>query len=384
MKTLIILSFLFSFFSYAEDRPSKGRMECALTSSEYKKNLPSGMVDVWCATTGLRLGKMDYDILHAMIVATFYDKRMDRRMFAIDQLEKYECGSPEHCKEFHYLLDWGIKSGHPRRYSESLAERAENLRNKVRPVLFVREIKILKEGKPSDMFEASSSGGNFYIMKIKDVHGEITFNALKGNLDQDCLNVIVKANRDQDDGEAEETPKFHFDDNLICESSNQISSWKQQFKKSSTLKGQMKILGKIFHSVQDFYSHSNYLEETIKNNMLKKTDVLNVLKVDELDCREVSEKYFTSNNHNETLSSTLNSKNLVPLTHLKDSESHLYWNKDFDPDYDFRLASIYSRSSFKEFEGRNYFKIIYGAQVAHTKAIFESLREFMHKTGSCK
>lgn len=111
------------------NKPSKYRQECALTSSEYKKRLPSSITTVWCARDNRKdFGEMGPDVIHAMIVAAFYEKHMDKRVAAMNMLEKYNCANKEECEEFHHLLDWGIKSGHPAMYSKSLASRADVLR----------------------------------------------------------------------------------------------------------------------------------------------------------------------------------------------------------------------------------------------------------------
>jgi len=133
MKTITILLVLFAvLFDAHAEAPSKYRRECALTSKEFKGNLPSNFTDVWCANDKRNdFGAMGSDIVHAMAVAAFYEKRMDRRNSAMNLLEKYDCENLEQCKEFHHLLDWGIKSGHPARYNKDLAARASALREKV-------------------------------------------------------------------------------------------------------------------------------------------------------------------------------------------------------------------------------------------------------------
>lgn len=111
----------------------KFRQECALTSSKFKNNLPSGMVDVWCADDkSADLGAMGPDVVHAMVAAAFYDKRMDRRLAAMNLLETYTCPTAKDCKELLYLLEWGIKSGHPAKYSKDLANRATALREQTK------------------------------------------------------------------------------------------------------------------------------------------------------------------------------------------------------------------------------------------------------------
>lgn len=132
IKSLLTVVIIFiCSYAYSSDQ-SKYRQECALTSQEFKANLPSKFTSVWCANDKRKdFGDMDADVVHAMAVAAFHEKRMDRRIAGLNLLEKYECKDKVQCKEFHYLLDWGIKSGHPARYNKSLATRAEVLREKI-------------------------------------------------------------------------------------------------------------------------------------------------------------------------------------------------------------------------------------------------------------
>ncbi len=120
-------------FKWKADLHSKYRQECAHTSQEFKKNLPDGDVDVWCADGGSRkdFGPMGFDVLHAMAVGTFYEKRLDRRKQALSMLETYECSELRECKEFLYLLDWGIKSSRLHKSNQDLVNTTEKLRSKV-------------------------------------------------------------------------------------------------------------------------------------------------------------------------------------------------------------------------------------------------------------
>lgn len=94
-----------SVFAQASTQ-SKYRQECALTSSSFKGNLPLGFTTVWCANDKRKdFGKMGPDVVHAMAVAAFYEKNLDRRMAALNLLETYECANLAECKEFHNLLD---------------------------------------------------------------------------------------------------------------------------------------------------------------------------------------------------------------------------------------------------------------------------------------
>lgn len=129
---VLILAILILTYNVCANSHSKYRQECALTSNDFKGNLPSNFTTVWCADDKRKdFGEMGPDVIHAITVAAFYEKRMDRRLAAMTMLERYNCADIDQCKEFHHLLDWGIKSGHPARYSQSLANRANALREKV-------------------------------------------------------------------------------------------------------------------------------------------------------------------------------------------------------------------------------------------------------------
>lgn len=131
-KAFVIVVLLMTSLAAYSAEHSKYRRECALISQEFKGNLPSAFTTVWCADDKRAdFGEMGEDVVHAMAVAAFYEKRIDRREAAMNLLEKYECAEKDQCKEFHHLLDWGIKSGHPERYNKPLAVRAHALRDKV-------------------------------------------------------------------------------------------------------------------------------------------------------------------------------------------------------------------------------------------------------------
>lgn len=131
MRFFLSVLFLISTDAFSVEH-SKYRQECALTSKEFKNKLPSSLTSVWCANDKrYDFGEMGQDVVHAMAVAAFYEKHMEKRIAAMNMLKKYECQSVEQCKEFHHLLDWGIKSGHPERYDKNLAKVANVLREKV-------------------------------------------------------------------------------------------------------------------------------------------------------------------------------------------------------------------------------------------------------------
>jgi hypothetical protein len=121
-------------FKWKSDLHTKYRQECALTSKEFVKNLPNGNVDVWCADGGKRkdFGPMAFDVLHAMSVAAFYEKRLDRRKSAFEMLESFDCKNLSECKEFLYLLDWGIKSTQLIAKDQNQIKKAELLRDNVK------------------------------------------------------------------------------------------------------------------------------------------------------------------------------------------------------------------------------------------------------------
>lgn len=113
-------------------QPSKYRQECALTSKTFKNNLPNESVDVWCADDRRKdFGEMGPDVVHAMVVALFYERRLDRRLSAMNMLEKYDCSTREDCIELNRLLDWGRKSSHIEKLNQDLSFRVKKLQDNV-------------------------------------------------------------------------------------------------------------------------------------------------------------------------------------------------------------------------------------------------------------
>ena len=93
--------------------------------------LPVDDTSVWCADDKRRdFGAMEEDIVHAMAVAAFYDKRRDRRDAGMNMLEMYDCRSKRACEDFLYLLDWGLKPSRSASPKDLIA-RAKQLRVKV-------------------------------------------------------------------------------------------------------------------------------------------------------------------------------------------------------------------------------------------------------------
>jgi hypothetical protein len=99
---------------------------------------------------------------------------------------------------------------------------------------------------------------------LKPVHAEITRNALVGSFSDRALEAIIAANLDQDSllsliGHDE----YHFDSNAFDESYAYLE--KQRSLTISSLKindipSAWSAFGRLMHTAQDFYAHSNYID----------------------------------------------------------------------------------------------------------------------------
>lgn len=229
-----------------------------------------------------------------------------------------------------------------------------------------------------------SSGKEIYFV-VKNVHRAITKEALKSVMSESCLDIVLTSNSGQDDGDSEHVTKYHFDENTICEGSEQLDIWIKKIKENKQNKNlQMKLLGKMLHAIQDFYSHSNYLEKTIERKKLNSENVLPPVELNKKNCQNLRDrKYFTANNHNADWLSYLKGPRLIPIKHLEDARSHLYWNKDFDPEFDKDIAIKFSRSSLKKVNGKTYFKIIYKTQVEHSRSTYNELKFSIDSSKEC-
>ena len=100
---------------------------------------------------------------------------------------------------------------------------------------------------------------------LKSYHNEICTRALGSIFSLRALNVIIAANLAQDGLRGQiGHPEFHYDDNAFEASSFYIEKQRQTIL--DTLKSNGKIpknaweaFGKLTHTAQDFYAHSNYI-----------------------------------------------------------------------------------------------------------------------------
>uniref|UniRef100_A0A3B3T754 VWA7 N-terminal domain-containing protein n=2 Tax=Paramormyrops kingsleyae TaxID=1676925 RepID=A0A3B3T754_9TELE len=80
---------------------------------------------------------------------------------------------------------------------------------------------------------------------------------------EDAIVEIYKSNWRVDIGSHLKDPEYHFDDETFVEGRNLITQGRTIVKKSVTLESfssARETLGKICHTLQDFYSHSNWIE----------------------------------------------------------------------------------------------------------------------------
>lgn len=99
---------------------------------------------------------------------------------------------------------------------------------------------------------------------LKEYHIEICTRALSERFNPQALEVIIKANLNQDSllgliGH----PQYHFDDSEFDKSYAYLEKQRQIVAGTLAENGKLtpawKAFGRLTHAVQDFYSHSNYL-----------------------------------------------------------------------------------------------------------------------------
>ncbi len=103
---------------------------------------------------------------------------------------------------------------------------------------------------------------------IARFHRSITSEAIKGKVSSAVLKVIIDANLRQDNlNGLIGHPEFHFDDNAF-EAGRLYISQQYELLKKSTNNGEKlpawEAFGRITHAVQDFYAHSNYVNQWVK------------------------------------------------------------------------------------------------------------------------
>ena len=93
-------------------------------------------------------------------------------------------------------------------------------------------------------------------------HTLITIDALGDNFSENALNEIIKANVNQDSiiGQVFHN-EYHYDNDKVSLSNQYLKDqklvWLQAINRSS-IKSARKAFGRLIHTAQDFYAHSNY------------------------------------------------------------------------------------------------------------------------------
>jgi hypothetical protein len=97
----------------------------------------------------------------------------------------------------------------------------------------------------------------------RSYHIAITSEALQGRLAPHALQVIIEANVRQDNLEGQfRHPEYHFDNNGFAEGQAYLDSQRDllvQAVKASQSRLARQAFGRLTHTAQDFYAHSNYV-----------------------------------------------------------------------------------------------------------------------------
>jgi hypothetical protein len=121
---------------------------------------------------------------------------------------------------------------------------------------------------------------------LKEFHIEICQRALKPHFSSRALKVIIQANLKQDHIRYQlKHPHFHFDSNAFEESYAFIDQQRQIILDSLRSTAEPKIsweaFGRLTHTVQDFYAHSNYVQLWIDANQDR--DILSPEQIQPMD-----------------------------------------------------------------------------------------------------
>lgn len=219
----------------------------------------------------------------------------------------------------------------------------------------------------------NSTSGFGYGIVVENVHGDITKAALRDQLSDECLDFLIEANVAQDHGEAFTKSTNHFDNNSVCESYAKATERLAIIPSAPSKSEQLKLFGAVIHAVQDFYSHSNYLELTLSGNDKLKPENIDLFDFESYCPKRGSYKtlgdvftgYYEGNHGPKEI--------LISDEDYANPKSHLHWNKDFSPSHDRLLAERYGRSSLKKSDhghGILYFDFVFDLQVRHTKILF--------------
>jgi hypothetical protein len=95
------------------------------------------------------------------------------------------------------------------------------------------------------------------------IHAEITQKALSGIFTPKILDKVIQANQKQDGLQGQiGHPEFHFDDNKMIAGFAYIQHQRSILLSSlqnENMNSAWQAFGRLLHTVQDFYAHSNYV-----------------------------------------------------------------------------------------------------------------------------
>lgn len=99
-------------------------------------------------------------------------------------------------------------------------------------------------------------------------HEQITRSALGAFFGAEALQAIIAANFSQDDLRNQlGKPHLHFDNDKIAEGLAYVEAEHRQIQNSRGNVGvQWESFGRLLHTVQDFYAHSNYVDLWLSHN----------------------------------------------------------------------------------------------------------------------
>ena len=101
-------------------------------------------------------------------------------------------------------------------------------------------------------------------------HIEITSEALQTRVSAHALQIIISANLSQDnlDGQLRH-PEFHFDNNGLAEGQAYLDGQRDllvEAMKAGQNRPARQAFGRLIHTAQDFYAHSNYVDLWLRRN----------------------------------------------------------------------------------------------------------------------
>lgn len=101
---------------------------------------------------------------------------------------------------------------------------------------------------------------------LRQYHQSITQQALESYFEPSALSEVIDANLAQDaiTNQLGATPYFHFDNNLIGEGNAYVEAQHVLIVQLAAEHGRSRVqrraFGRLCHAVQDFYSHTNFVE----------------------------------------------------------------------------------------------------------------------------